>query len=98
MTPAYAVLCSTAVTHGLLDKTELVRLQRNERSMLRSMCGIRPDGRVGSATMCEKLGISELDDTMSQKRLRWFGHVARSIDWINQCHEIEVEGPSRRGR
>ena len=46
--------------------------------------------------MCEKLGISELGDTMSQKRLRWYGHVARSSDWINQCREVEVEGPSRR--
>ena len=43
-------------------------------------------------------GISELGDKMSQKRLRWYGHVARSNDWINQCREIEVEGPSRRGR
>ena len=35
---------------------------------------------------------------MSQKCLRWYVHVARSSDWINQCREIEVEGPSRRGR
>ena len=62
------------------------------------MCGIRPEERVGGAMMCVKLSISEMDEKMSQKRLRWFGHVARSIDWINQCHEIEVEGPSRRGR
>ena len=79
-------------------QTELVRLQRNERSMLRSMCGIRPEERVGSAAMCEKLGIPKLGDKMSQKRLRWYGHVARSNDWINQCRQIEVERSSRRGR
>ena len=62
------------------------------------MCGIRPEERVGSAAMCEKLGIPKLGDKMSQKRLRWYGHVARSNDWINQCRQIEVEGPSRRGR
>ena len=62
------------------------------------MCGIRLDERVGSAMMCEKLGISELGDKMSQRRLRWYGHVARSSDWINQCREIEDEGPSRRWR
>ena len=65
-------------------------------SLLRSMCGTTPDERVGSAAMCEKLGIPKLGDKMSQKRLRWYGHVAESSDWINQC-EIEVKGPSRRG-
>ena len=39
-------------------KTELDRLQRNERSMLRRMCAIRPGDRVGVAVMCEKLVIS----------------------------------------
>ena len=34
-------------------KTEVDRLQQNERSMLRGMCGIRPDERVGSAAVCE---------------------------------------------
>ena len=40
----------------------------------------------------------KLGDKMSQKRLCWYGHVARSSHWINQCLEIEVEGPSKRGR
>ena len=48
--------------------------------------------------VCEKLCISELGETMSQKRLRWYGHVARSNDRINQYCEIEVDGPSRRER
>ena len=37
---------------------------------------------MGSAAMCEKLGISELGDKMSQGRLRWYGHMARSSGWI----------------
>ena len=45
--------------------------------------------------MCEKLDIFELGDTISQRRLCWFGHVARNS---NQCREIEVEGLSIRGR
>ena len=27
-----------------------------------------------------------------------WAYVAKSSDWINQCREIVVEGPSRRGR
>ena len=77
-------------------KTEVDRLQRNERSMLRSMCGIRPDERVGSAAVCEKLGISELGNAIAKRRLRWFGHVERSSGWINQCQKVVVEGPARR--
>ena len=62
------------------------------------MCGIRPDERIGSAAVCEKLGISELDNAIVKRRLRWFGHVERSSGWINQCQKVVVEGPSRRGR
>ena len=66
--------------------------------MLRSMCGIRPDERVGSAAVCEKLGISELGNVIAKRCLRWFGHVERSNGWINQCQKVVVEGPARRGR
>ena len=48
--------------------------------------------------MCEKLGIFKLGNTTSQKSLCWYGNVARSNDWINQCRKIESAGPSRRER
>ena len=66
--------------------------------MLRYFSGIRLDERVGSAAVCEKLGIIELGNVNAKRHLRWFGHVERSSGWINQCQKVVVEGPSRRGR
>ena len=60
------------------------------------MCGIRPEERVGSAAVCEKLGMSVLGNVIAKRRLRWFGHVERSSGWINQCHKLVVKGPARR--
>ena len=69
-------------------KTGLARLQRNEGSMLRCVCGVGPEDRVGGAVMCGRLGMSELGDSMSQGRLCWCGHVTGGCDWIAQCHGI----------
>ena len=80
------------------NTTDLDRLQRNERGMLRRICRVRPNERVGSAEMCRKLGIGELRPAISQRRLRWFGHVKRSSAWINRCQEIPIVGTRKRGR
>ena len=76
---------------------DLDRLKRNERGILRWMCGVRPGVRIGYSELCRRLDIPELDAAICQKRLRWFGHASRSQDWINQCMQFEVEGTSRRG-
>ena len=49
------------------NTTDLDRLQRNEREMLRRICRVRPNKRVGSAEMCRKLGIGELRPAISQR-------------------------------
>ena len=69
-------------------KTGLARLQRNEGSMLRCVCGVGPEDRVGGAVMCGRLGMSELGDSMNQGCLCWCGHVTGGCDWIAQCHGI----------
>ena len=50
------------------------------------------------AEMCRKLGIGELRPAISQRRLRWFGHVRRSTAWINRYQEIPIVGTRKRGR
>ena len=65
--------------------------------MLRIICPVRPNERVGSAKICRKLGIGGLRPAISQRRLKWFGHVKRSSAWINRCQEILIEATRKRG-
>ena len=52
--------------------------------MLRRMCGIRLEDRLGvdGAVMCEKLGISELVDKICQKRLRWYSSMVMWLEAV----------------
>ena len=36
--------------------------------------------------------------TLQTSRLRWFGHVCRSDDWIKKCTQHEVAGKQECGR
>ena len=94
-------ICS-AILYGSIPwaprNTDLDRLQHNEKGILRVICRVRPDERVGGVEVCSKLGIGELKPAISQRRLRWFEHVKRSSDWINRCQEIPIERTRKRGR
>ena len=39
-----------------------------------------------------------IETLVAGTRLRWFGHVARSSDWINRVTKLQVPGPQPRGR
>ena len=63
-----------------LTKTNLQRLQRNDRAMIRQICSIKPEdvARVRSSQPLAKLQLEDLDLILRERRLRWFGHVVRS--------------------
>ena len=63
-----------------LTKTNLQRLQCNDRAMIRQICSIKPEdvARVKSSELLAKLQLEDLDLILRERRLRWFGHVARS--------------------
>ena len=75
-------------------RMDFMKLQRNDRAMIRWICNARLDDRVSSDSLLRKLRIASLETT----RLRWFGHVERSKSGIKQCTELEVEGRQVRGR
>ena len=81
-----------------LRKQDLVRLERNDRTMLRWICGVRVAHQVSSQSLYERLGIPSLAVVLRCHRLRWFGHVQRSDSWIKRCTALEVEGVLQRGR
>ena len=78
-----------------LTKTNLQRLQRNDRAMIRQICSIQPEdvATVRSSELLAKL--EDLDLILRERRLRWFGHVERSSGAVRTACDIQIEG--RRG-
>ena len=75
-----------------------LRLQRNDRAMIRWICGVKPGVRTNSNTLLNQLNIPPIESLLRARRLRWFGHVKRSEGWIKKCTEIDVEGTRGKGR
>ena len=79
--------------------TDVARLQRSDRSMIRWICGVKWDDFVSSDSLLTKLGIHPLTDLLRCHRLRWYGHVQRDVGVLNDALNMEVQGGTRgRGR
>ena len=73
-----------------LTKTNLQRLQRNDRAMIRQICNIKPEdvATVRSSELLAKLELEDLDLILRERRLCWFGHVERSSGAIRTASNI----------
>ena len=84
----------SALLHGseMWDPTTpyLQRLRRNDRSIIRWICGVKPHEAIVIDLLCAKLGIQELPTALRSKRLRWYEHVVRSSSCINSVTNMEV--------
>ena len=83
-----------------LTKMNLQHLQRNDRAMIRQICSIKPEdvATVRSSELLAKLELEDLDLILRERRLRWFGHVERSIGAIRTACDIQIEGTRGAGR
>ena len=83
-----------------LTKTNLQRLQRNDRVMIRQICSIKPEdvARVRSSELLAKLQLEDLDLILRERRLRWFGHVERSNGAIRTAYDMQIDGKRGAGR
>ena len=63
-----------------LTKTNLQRLQRNDRAMIRQICSNKSEdvATVRSMELLAKVELDDLDLILRERRLRWFGQVERS--------------------
>ena len=105
----YSSCVRSAMLHAseiYLTKTNLQRLQRNDRAMIRQIYNIKPEdvARVRSSELLAKLQLEDLDLILRVRRLRWFGHVERLSGAIRTAYYIQIEGrrgqggPSKHGR
>ena len=83
-----------------LTKTNLQRLKRNDRAMIRQICSIKPEDvtTVRSSKLLAKLQLEDLNLILRERRLRWFGHVERSSGAIRTACDIQIEGRRGAGR
>ena len=76
-------------TGDLLGIHKGTRLQINDRSMIRWICGVKPHDEIIDL-LCARLGIQEVTAALRSKRLRWYGHVVRSSSCIKSVISMEV--------
>ena len=76
------------------------RLRATERRMLRRICGVTLKDMVESTVIASRVGVNDLEEHLRQKRLRWFGHIARRDEEveIKKVFELKIEGRRKRGR
>ena len=70
------------------------------RRMLRMICGVTLKDMVETTVNALRVGVDNLEDHLRQKRLRWFGHIARTDEEveIKKVFELKIEGWRKRGR
>ena len=76
------------------------RLRATERRVLRMICGVTLKDIVESTVIASKVRVDDLEEHLRQKRLRWFGHIARRDEEveIKEVFESKIEGWRKRGR
>ena len=66
--------------------------------MLRWMCKVKAEDDVCLHDLYSRVIFQALESRLRINRLRWYGHVERSEDWIKCCTQIDVSGSQGRGR
>ena len=98
----YSSCVQSAMLHASetwpLTKTNLQRLQHNDRAMIRQICNIKPEdvATARSRELLAKPQLEDLDLILRERRLRLFGHVERSSGAVRTTCDIQIDG--RRGQ
>ena len=90
--PISALSCCMPVSVEPPNVNDLLKLQRNDRAMIRWTCNVRLKDHISSDSLLRKLGINNMQTLLRYNRLRWFGHVVRNDGCINSITEFEVVG------
>ena len=73
-------------------------LCRNDRAMIRWICGVNPSDDPSMDDLHAKLGLCDLAVLVWECRLRWFGHVMRSNGERKRVRSRPVHGRKGPGR
>ena len=57
------------------------------------ICGVTLKDMVESIVIASRVGVDDLEEHLRQKRLRWFGHIARRDEVeIKKVFELKMKG------
>ena len=58
------------------------------------ICSIKPEdvATVRSSKLQSKLELEDLNHILTERRLRWFGHVERSSGAVKTACDIQIDG------
>ena len=77
---------------------DMKRMKKNECSMLRWICGWKPDDKKGPDSIYKELELPSMEDSLRLSRLGWYGHVQHSDGWIRRCTDMQIAGRAPRGK
>ena len=63
-----------------------------------SSVNIKTNDNVCSHSLLSKLGIRDVEIVLRTSRMRWFGHVERSVGWISQVRKLDLDTCKKPGR
>ena len=78
-----------------LSSPDLHRLCRNDRAMIRWICGVKLVDDPSMDELHSKLGLFDLAVIVRERRLRWFGHVMRSRGEIKRVRKMTIANSKR---
>ena len=83
-----------------IKNTQVQMLMLDEMRMIRLMCGYTRVDRISNRAIRDLVKVAPIKDKIRETRLRWFGHVKRSVDaQVRRCERINIpEGKRGRGR
>ena len=91
----FSTCVHTAMLHGSEtwgpNSADLQRLRRNDRSMIRWICGVGPRDDTSTEDLLTKLGLVGIEKVLRSRWLSWYGHAVRSQECINSVMDMGVE-------
>jgi len=91
--PAYCMVLSVGLSK--LERSHIQRVRVVEMRMIRWMCGHTRFDKIRNEVIRSKTGVATIEDTMREARLRWFGHIRRSMDAPVRRYE-KIDWPEHR--
>ena len=69
-----------------------------EMRMIRWICGHTRLDKIKNEVIRGKIGVASIEDKIREPRLRWFGHIRRSMNaTVRRCEKLD-RSDYRRGR
>ena len=100
----YQTVVRPALLHGAETWTttrgQEARLEVNEMRMLRWMSGVTRRDKIRNEHIRGTTRVAQASKKISEKRLKWYGHVRRMKEEhiVRRMLDVDIPGTRRRGR